>query len=58
MIQQRHASPQFEMHLLNEVGPEIGIGFKAASKPPKQCPAAEPPGFLVATQGPGGSYCG
>ncbi len=46
MTERRHASPQFDMHLLKEVGPEIGIGLKAASKPPKQCPV-EPARFFV-----------
>jgi hypothetical protein len=46
MIEQRHASPQFDMHLLKEVGPEIGIGLVAPGEPSKQCPM-EPARFLV-----------
>ena len=38
MIEQRHAPPQFDMNLLQQVGAAIGIRLIASSQPPKQPP--------------------
>ena len=46
MLEQRHAAPQFDVHLLKEVGSEIGIDLIAPSEPPKQRPM-KPARFLV-----------
>jgi hypothetical protein len=36
MIEQRHAAPQFDMHLLQQVGAVTGIGLVAPSQPSKR----------------------